>query len=517
MALSYEAYLKQGDGFANQGKLTEALQQYIEARNLDPGRPEAHKQIINLALKKEDFTTALQEYLDWSAFLQTKSRLDEALKVLQEAVSLEAQRERRGFLDRKSASANKLKEHFTKFAPQFYEKLGEIYYEKKDYDNAIQYLDKAVSIVPNSTKSYALLGLSYMAKGLLDRAKGPFQEVVRFKGPETALAYEKLADIYASQGNTTQMIIWLDDAAKEYVSQGDLQKAIMALERILEAEPSNKEILGELADLYAQVGDRESAIRVYKQLAEIYSQSGLFDKVIVLYEKLVEWEPENLEIVDKLLEIYRMSLEVDPANLRARIKLIENLLRKGENNQAVGEYLKLLDSYIKIGLLDEAISCCKSILELDPSNVTARETLADLYAKTGKAQEAGHEIVSLVEDLKQKGEENKAAEVIQKAVTFVPETGNLHLKLAQDFLAKGENDSALEEFQKVLEENPNDLEALWNVGKLLFDRQQYESAKGFLERLLAIEPKHFEARQRLVEVYEAELLREMEEFSSIAV
>jgi tetratricopeptide (TPR) repeat protein len=507
--MNYEQLLKQGDSLANQGKVEEAFAEYTQARELDPARPEAHKQIINLALKKEDFPTVFEEYLNWANFLHSQGNLDEAAKTLLDALSLEGHHGKRSFLDRRSSHSSRLKEHSAKYTPRLYEAIGEIYFEKKDYDHAIEYLEKA-SESSSNTKTYTLQGLSYLAKGQFDKAKGPFQEVVRFQGPESALAYEKLAEIYASQGNTTQMIIWLKDAVNEYLKQDNHQMGIQAMERILETEPSNKEILNKLAESYFKIGDTASAIQTYKLLAESYSQAGLYDKVILLYEKLAEWEPDNVETINHLINIYQMALNVDPGNLRARLQLIQNLIKIDSKKEAIEQLFQLASSYTEVGLEEEAATHYQKILDMDPSNSKAKELLNNFYAKTGKPLEEPAAPPKI---------EEKSVKKIRKIESPVPVNVPI-----QEKKPASETKTEIKEEEKIetkakaetkTETKTLNSEDLWRQAKALFEQGQIGPAAEFLEKLLETDPKRSEAQILMTKVYETELLREMEEFSHI--
>lgn len=487
MPASYEKFLKEGDQLVNQGKTAEALARYSEARNMVPFRAEARKQILRVALKDENFTTAFEEYLSWAEALHTQGKLDEAIKILLECISLPGQYEKRSFLtERRTTNIAQVKEHFSRFAAPFYELLGTLYAEKKDFAKAIEFFEKAIELSSQNAKLYVSLGLAYLAKGLSDKAKGAFQEVIRLQGPESATAYEKLAEIYSEQGNSAQMVVWLKDAAEVYEKYENFEEAAKTLEKVLALEPSSPEALSRLGEVYSKLGNKGEAIRIYKELADICSRSGLFDKVIALYEKLAELEPENEDMVHRIVEIYRQSLQVDSGNLQARLKLIENLLRLGSVDEIVSEYLKLIENYISMGLSEEAIHCCEKVLAFEPANLQAREFLTELYTQAGKPDEAGREL------------------------------SKLHLSLAQDFLRQNAPEEATREYRQVLAQYPKHPEALWHVGVAAFAKKDLNEAEAMFERLLSLEKTRLDVQEKLVEIYEAQLLREMEEFNIVA-
>lgn len=53
---------------------------------------------------------------------------------------------------------------------RFYEKLGVLYYQTRDYENAIKNLDKAILITPISAEAYSLRGLAYRDLGNVEKS-----------------------------------------------------------------------------------------------------------------------------------------------------------------------------------------------------------------------------------------------------------------------------------------------------------------------------------------------------------
>jgi tetratricopeptide (TPR) repeat protein len=56
--------------------------------------------------------------------------------------------------------------------------VGVAYYNAKDYDNAIQYFQKSVTVDPKFTDGYFQIGLTYVAKGDNPKAIEAFKKVI---------------------------------------------------------------------------------------------------------------------------------------------------------------------------------------------------------------------------------------------------------------------------------------------------------------------------------------------------
>jgi len=82
----------------------------------------------------------------------------------------------------------------------------------------------------------------------------------------------------------------------------------------------------------------------------------------------------------KIAKTYRIVLEKQPGNHAALLKVARALRLLGKTKDAIGEYGQLARYLAQEGDLLNAISACKSILELDPDHNATQVELARLYA-----------------------------------------------------------------------------------------------------------------------------------------
>lgn len=83
------------------------------------------------------------------------------------------------------------------------------------------------------------------------------------------------------------------------------------------------------------------------------------------------------EAADEYIKIVKS----DPRDLTARQKLAELFARMGRIPEAVAEYQSVAGSYAADGLLLKAIAVCKIILQIDPAHKETQHVLADLSTK----------------------------------------------------------------------------------------------------------------------------------------
>lgn len=516
----FEMFVGQGDKMATQGKLDEAVDAYRKALQIEPQNGNIRRNLVNIFMRKGDFDIAIQEYLDWARSCQDAGALDDAVNVYQEIISLETQGAKKSFLyGQKAGAGEEIKELVNSVKGEIYFNMGIIAQAKGHLDESIQYLRACLDIAPHDAKIHMALGQAYMKKGMDKEAVGEFQEVVRLAPADAAYAYEMLGEIYIRGGRTPQgTIVWFRNAGDLYLKNNLLVDTIRVYERILNFEPRNKDVLNRLAEIYAQKGSIERAVNCSRKLAQIYTEEGLLDKVIVLYEKLIDWDPDNVEIREKVIDIYRQILQMDPSNLSARHKLIGNLLNRGSAEEAIPEFLCLASTYLEKGMLEEGLSVCQKLLELDPNNLQANEILGEIYFKQGHTEASLDQFLHVVKILRERGDDDKALELNKKLVQRFPQQIELHYQQACARMDEGDLEGALREFENILHDNREYMPALMKKADILQKLNNWKEASRTYKTILEIEPNHTDVRKILLDRYleEGDLQLAQEEINSLS-
>ena len=494
--------LKGAEELFHQGKWRESLDKYREILENDPTNSQAHSNIINICLKRGDFSRLIQEYLDWAKIETEQNRIEEALAIYQDLLNLENTIEKKSFLVGQkggSEGIHQVKEQVNKVRPLALIAMGVLYLRKGNLDEAIQHLEPGVESDPSNPEGRLALGQAYLKKGMDREATGEFQEVVRLSPEEAAFAYEMLGEIFFRGGKPPHtVLVWFRNAAQLYHKNQKYPEAIRIYEKILTLQPEQKESLAHLADIYVELNEIKKATEIYEQLISLYQKEGRQDTVNTLYEKILNWQPENQEIRYKVLDFYRQVLQKDSSNLNARNKVIGHLLKLGEAEGVIQEFLLLAEAYIEKGMLDEGEQVGQKLLEMDPENIACREILAKSQLKRNHQELALAEYFKIIEILKRRQEKDQAHEFLKKLVSIFPERSDIHYHIALSHLEREENALALQELNQVLEKDPQNIDALKAKAKLLTNQNNLDETSQILSQLLSLEPDNIEFKENLL-------------------
>lgn len=219
------------------------------------------------------------------------------------------------------------------------------------------------------------------------------------------------------------------EAAQQYTIRGQTQKAIEEWKKLLTNTPNDANIYNTIGDLSLKNPSSSNtssntygeAVLFYIKAAEIFESSGFVLKAIAMYKKVLKIMPDHKEIYLRLgnlncerglignaredylmaaklysqdglikgaLDVYRKIADLDPSNLSVRTKIAEMFLKEGMKNEAIGEYNKIASAHLKAGRRDDAEKLYDLILDLQPDNVTAIVEAGRFHLENGKLENA---------------------------------------------------------------------------------------------------------------------------------
>ncbi|MBI4459417.1 MAG: tetratricopeptide repeat protein [Acidobacteria bacterium] len=156
-------------------------------------------------------------------------------------------------------------------------------------------------------------------------------------------------------------------AAEKYVLQGKLQAAIGEYSKILKKDPQDLMTLNTVGDLHARSGQNDEAIKCFYELAEKYLDAGYVARSIAVYKRITK---------------------LDSAALPALLKLGELYFTQGLTRDSRTHYLQAVELLLRRREKEQAREVFEKILLLDMENPRLQLRMAELYAETGKPQEA---------------------------------------------------------------------------------------------------------------------------------
>ena len=299
-------------------------------------------------------------------------------------------------------------------APHFL--LGRIYAtlrtadQAQVLDQAIEEFERTVELEPDHIQALYDLGRLHLAKK----------------------NYQKAVDIL---DRFSQLQPWIPQAyllkARAHIELNQIQEAIESLERSFSYDETDLENLKLLGNLYEQTGQREKARELYGRsldsttdpdiqfrLAILLTEQNQFVEAVSILQELVKNYPKNVRINISLAralrgnnkhaeaaEVIKTTLQDDPNHYRLNFELAELMALLGERQEAIEHFLRLRDMSesnqrinaidISLALLyqrtrqfDKAVDLFQAVVRKSPDDEISRLRLAYALKDAGRLQEA---------------------------------------------------------------------------------------------------------------------------------
>lgn len=413
-------YVESGMKYMEQKKYDSAVIQFKKALQVDPKYAEAHYQLGTAQLD-------LQHY-------------PEAYKELSQAVELDP---------------NHVKARLA---------LGSLLLSARQFDKTEEQARYVVEHDPNNAEGFVLLGNALLAEKHQQEAVDAFTKAISLK-PNDADAYVNRGVLYAYMKQ---------DASAE----ADMRKAISL-------DPHKLPAYANLAGYYMYMKDPKKAEEVYRlaiqnnpdspapylRLAGLLLHEDRKAEGELVIQQLRDKQPTSAEVATAIGDYYLASRNPDAA-----IKEYQRGLNYDPKNEDL--QLRLLETYLNTGKIDEATKMTDSMLKDKPGDVMARITHARLLAIKGNSAEAITTLRDVVHD--------------------APDNAQAHYILGQVLRQTGDLPGAKSELQEAVKqmsfkhqpESPMVLKALAETYR---DSHDYDTAREYAARLQKLNENNPEA------------------------
>ena len=227
--------------------------------------------------------------------------------------------------------------------------VGNIYANKKQYDEAEPKFKRAIEIRDNNLLAHHNLGLIYILKGYLDSAEFQIRKGIQIDSlaPD---GYFQLSNVYQQQGRINEAITMLEKLqaiVPDYRGSKEILDN-MKSKRLL--KPSNipdnikmpvqneqVNILEKRSFQFYQDKKYNDAIKDIEEMIKINPSniSGYYNNIALCYE--------GLKDLDKAKEYYMKAIKIDGKNVNALGGLAALYLKKGDIKSAKANYNKILE------------------------------------------------------------------------------------------------------------------------------------------------------------------------------
>ena len=333
--------------------------------------------------------------------------------------------------------------------------LGMVYYQQKMmYDEGISEFEKVLELDPRGVQhhidfTYNVLGWAYLRKGELKKAHS---------------AFKKYADLSPNQAHPLECL------GLFYLFVGNYEQAINDLQRALEIKPDFYSAYGDLGNIYLAKGMYSQAALSYERylalpmsegdqaeghfsLGNLYFVKGEYAQALQECQKALELDSQMIKArwIEGLILVKNGLFDQADSQLLA----IKGLAEKTKNEDPKSYYYHLLgELFLSKGLYTQALDSLNEATKINPLERTFfLNALGEAYFRMGKL--------------------NKAIEKFEEVFKINPNYAQTHYLLGQIYQKQGKREKARAHFQKFLE--------IWkDADKNL---PQLIEAKKYLERL----------------------------------
>ena len=260
-----------------QGKLNEAIDEYLKISDYDDNNPVVFLKLAELYEKTEGLTAAIQTL--------ERGRKDRGFKGFEEVLAKyyirNSQPEKayelaqneltkaRALFDmgKNEAGYDILMKNKSKYVNEktFHSLLAQYYFQNDMYDEAFKEIDEYAKLDPNSPLIYQMRALIYEKKddGFNEHVNWGKYNILR---GERDVALNEYLTAYRYDDKDVDLI---ETIAALLEAEGDKTKASEFYERLADVDPKNKLALQKLAEFRESIGDNYGAIEYMDRLKEI--------------------------------------------------------------------------------------------------------------------------------------------------------------------------------------------------------------------------------------------------------
>jgi tetratricopeptide (TPR) repeat protein len=259
--------------------------------------------------------------------------------------------------------------------------LADMNVATREFDRALDILDRAESIAPEVPNLHLIRGMAYSVMGDQDKAITSFNAALSF-GADPITVYGQLVGLYKRKGDNSAAISvarkglkenpdsqdMLSDLGELLIKQGKYAEANVHLRRALEIDPSYLPALRYLARLLWEEGRESESMELFQE-ARRRSPLDFRSRAFLAQYYL---EKDDLQRTEEPL---REAIALEPESVEIREMLLLFLQQSGNRKAHAGDYPGAVEDY-------------KEALAGDPENVELLFNLSFVYSKIGNFADA---------------------------------------------------------------------------------------------------------------------------------
>jgi len=390
--------------------------------------------------------------------------------------------------------------------PEIYINLARVYRDKKDFNNAVKYAEKAFSLNLRDINSLKLIGDIYYELTNWNEALKYYEQALKIDSNNPALLYNTAMALF-KKGERLTALEFLKKAADadkigdvaynsyvrlgaEFLESNMFELAEKYLLHAVNLRPNDPMGHYNLAVAYLRQNKNREALKeleeaerlgqtdmaLLENIGESYFSLKDYDKSLKIYNKVLETASQNVKILARLGEIYYAKGDIERAY--DSYKKITQLQPATENARIA--YLNMGNILDDTGNYDDSIKAYESALTIRDNDDLTYYNLGLAYKHADK--------------------QAMAINSWRKASQINPENVKVRLAIADFYYEQGYNDQAEKEYQEIIYKWSSNQEALYKLGTIYHRHQNYGDARKAYTKTIEAGDSTDLARKAMIEL-----------------
>ena len=371
--------------------------------------------------------------------------------------------------------------------------------ETKKYEDALEYIKEGEQYCSINPDYWLNCGSVYTNLKDYDKAIDCFKEALKLNSVD-------FTSVVSDPASTT----WKPNVGigNVYLNKKDKLKALHYWRLGLKESPANKELLLNIARLALEVQNSALAEKTLLKLMKIQNKDEQNDTKLHLANVYINQNriKETTELLDSIKDseaLFKSLIQTYfiLGRYNEMIEIYDGLIKKDKDNAE--HYIGRGLAFYKLKDFETAEKDFRKATELDPGISDAWGNLGAIYLTqkdVAKAEEYHLKAISLNDEAEMsyydlgkiqiyKQDYEKAKEYLEKAVNLNSNIEILQL-LADVYQTLNDTDKALSILVTLMDDIPDDVNNLIQIGNLLTNIKEYEKAVDVFSRAMDLDPKN---------------------------
>lgn len=268
--------------------------------------------------------------------------------------------------------------------------------------------------------------------------------------------------------------------AQKFAVKGQFDKALAEWKKFIKESPNDANAFNTIGDLCLKKNAKVEAVDAYKKAADILASDGFTSKAIALYKKV---------------------LNIDPKKIEVHLALGDLNAEKGLTGNALESYKLVADHYTHNKDTINALGIYQKMADLNPSNVSFRLKLGDMYAKEDMKTEAVDAYLAAAEVHMSKDAFKDARQVFEKVLALDPNNKKVYHKVGIIYFKEGKFVEACKALRPAFEDDPSNQELVNMYLDALAKSDRDADAEDVYNKLLSLDASRIDLREKLYHHY----------------